>query len=108
MEKISNQFSKDKKDNTPSTDGIDGITKGISELFLNLAKATKVIKKSQCRCSIYNKIGHTFRTCSKRKKAEEKLIQELKEARAQLRQTTTQKLSSTDLKISENNPYTKS
>ncbi|CAG8478408.1 5297_t:CDS:2, partial [Dentiscutata heterogama] len=33
---------------------------------------------------------------------------ELKEARAQLRQTTAQKLSSIDLKISEDNPYTKS
>ncbi|CAG8477827.1 24326_t:CDS:2, partial [Dentiscutata erythropus] len=33
--------------------------------------------------------------------------QELKEARAQLRQSTAQKLSSIDLKISENNPYTK-
>ncbi|CAG8767541.1 2620_t:CDS:2, partial [Dentiscutata heterogama] len=41
-------------------------------------------------------------------KASIRVRQELKEARAQLRQTTTQKLFSTDLKISENNPYTRS
>ena len=57
-------------------------------------------------CFFCEKEGHIKKDCEELK-ASIKVRQELKEARAQLRQMTTQKLSSTDLKISENNPYTK-